>query len=1285
MLRACVYTFAGIALLGAAALAGLRILLPELGHYRPAVEELLSRIATREVELGAIHAYWRGWTPVFRVEDVRLAGANATGDTGTESAIRLASLTFSIDPIASLRSRALHPREIAASGASLVVMRRADGTFALQKLGELTPAGPRESDPLAQWILSQAEISLFASRILWIDEQHGTRALPLQGVTLHLEHMGDRRRVSGSFEPPEAGRIDFAMEVAGDSLTSPWTGTAYVAAREVDVARLGLDARQFGTEGLSGVISGSMWSTWKGGRMVEAEGTIRAQSPRVMREGSWRGFDEVSASFKVERTPESWTLAARDLAVTTPSGSWPRSSAGAKWTPPRDGREGSVVVSAEFARIEDLVSLAAPGGDPPASPMLNALVEAAPRGVLNNLRVWAPLTERIDFGRAQASGGFSEIRLGPGAWPVSVTAASGRFEASEQGFVTNLASANLRMDDPRWLGRPLRGQELAGVFSAFPSADGIRFRFEDVSLATPVGTVTAGGELFVPLDESEPELSATFSLGASKIAAVRALVANQLLPEPVARWIDSAAPDGEIRKAQLILQGGISGESFRAGTGKIEATAELALPQLRYAPGWPEITDVSGVVRFDGPRFDSRVESGRIFESSIREARITIEDLGAAVPVVRVAGSIEGNSSDAVRFLARSPLRARFTPAIDNFAIHGDSTLDLQLNLPLKGGDRSATVEGEIALDDNRIDLPGLDRGPEAVNGVITFRGAAIASGAITATWFGEPLHAVVGAAPEPTYAARLSLDGRMTPGLLASYLHDADLVDSPLPGDSALLARLRGAAAWNATLDIPGPGGGNPVRLRMATDITDVALDLPPPLGKASGEAHVLRIDSRITPGVEHIATVRHGDLASMVLRLVPDTDRFRLDRGAIRLGPGDAILPDTPGLTVEGVLPELDTSVWQELLADVTARHRSGAEPSQFDLVRSVSIEAESVTAMGTRFPATRIQATRGAGGGWRLDLDGDHLNGVVQIPRDLRTEPVTADLERFVLTPGSADPENERRSLDPRTLPAVSFSARRFALGEYDLGHLTFTAVPTEHGMQLDRLDLQADSFQGEATGRWSLAGAEHRTEFVTRMYGIDLKRMLGSLGFDGNAVAGGTTSISLRGSWTGTPADFALDRLTGVMHFLSTDGRLTRIEPGVTGRVFGLLTITSLPRRLILDFSDLFKDGFEYDRIDGNFAIENGHAHTHDLFMESDTARFEIVGRTGLVSEDYDQLVTVIPKISSSLPFVPIWIAQKILNRNVFDKAFAYQYTITGTWDDPRVELVKTENREADGQE
>ena len=1309
LLRACAYTLAGVALLGAATLGGLRMFLPELGRYRPEIEAWLSRIADRQVEFATIDAYWRGWTPVFRITDVRLAGEEARADAPADPSIRLAVLGFSVDPLELLRSGVLQPREIAASGASLAVVRRPDGTLAVEGFGPLTPAAPREGGRLARWLPDRERISLSASRILWIDERHGSRPLQLDGVTLHLEGGDDRYRLSGSFELPEAGRVDFAMDVAGDPLTTPWTGEAYVAARDVDVARLGLDALRPGAGEVSGVVSGQVWSTWNDGRLVEAEGTIRARAPGVGRGENRRGLDEASASFKVERDPEGWTLAVRDLAVATPGGAWPPSGAGAKWTPPRDGRDGVLVVNAGFARIEDLLALAVPHGDAPADPVLHTLIEAVPRGAIEDLRLSVPVTDRVELERARARGRFTRLHLGPEGWPVSVHAAGGRFEASGRGMVAEVETGGFRLNAPDWLARPLEGGKLAGAFAAVRSPEGLRMRFDATSHTAEVGRIAAQGRMFEPRDGSPPESSVALSLDPSRIAAVRALLADRVLPEPASRWLDSAVPYGDVRGARLTFDGllpetpsgagaldataeqaGIDG-SPGAGAGTLGVTAELVVPALGYAPGWPEISDVSAVLGFDGRRLDVRLESGRILESS-GEARITIEDLGAETPVARVEARIEGASANAVRFLAESPLRARFTPAIDHFAIHGDSTIDLELAIPLGEDGRPITVAGRIALDDNRIDVPGLHGGLAAVNGTIAFRGAAVESDGITATWHGEPIRVAAGASPEAPDATRLSIHGRLTPRLLAAYLHDAGLVETTRPGDSPLLARIRGEAAWSAAVDVPHAGGARPAKLHVASDLAGLSLDLPPPFGKAGEAVRPLGIDSHTTPGGERIVEVRHGGVASAALRFVPDTGRLRLERGAIRVGAGDAALPDTPGVTLHGALPLLDTGAWSAFLEDATAHRAPDADASWLGHVREVSIDAGSVTALGARFPEARIRAAHDAGGGLRLDLAGPRLAGMVRIPPDPDAAPVTADLERIVLESGFTGAGNAAHRLDPRALPALSFSARSFTFGDVDLGHVSFTTAPSEHGMQLERLDARAGSFGGEATGSWSVTGEEHRTEFTTRVYGDDLGRLLGSLGFDGSGVAGGTTNISLRGSWTGAPADFALERLTGVMHFLSTDGRLTQLEPGVTGRVFGLLTITSLPRRLFLDFSDLFKDGFEYDRIDGSFAIENGNAHTADLFMDSDTARFEVVGRTGLVSEDYDKRVTVSPKISSSLlllglpilnpALLPAWLAQQFFGRNIFDKAFAYQYTVTGTWNEPAVDLARIRKQQDD---
>ena len=1291
-MRRCAYALAGVVVLGAVAMAGLRLLLPELEHYRPEIERWVSRFTERQVAFESIDAHWRGWTLVFQLNGVRLAGdgptgAPATGDATDDAAgdaIRLASLSFSIDPIESLRSGALQPREITASGASLAVVRRSDGSFSVKQLGEFAPAGPESGDRLAQWVSSQPRISLFASRIVWIEERLGMTAVPLNGLTLHLEHAGDRHRLSGSFEPTRAGRVDFAMEVSGDPLSSSWSASTYLSASDVDVARLGIDAERLGVEAISGVVSATAWGTWTGGRFVEAEGTVRARTPGVMHGGVWRGLDEASAAFKVERLPEGWTVDAHDLVIATSNGSWPRTRVGAKWTWPGDGRDGAVVLSTEYVRIDDLVALiAAPGAGTSANPVLDALFKAAPSGAIEALHVSAPLAGRIDFARARARGRFTESRLRPRDWPVSIEAARGWFEASEQGLVTTVESGVLQVNAPRWLATPLRGEGFTGTFAALPSPDGIRMRLEESRVATPAGIVTATGSVLAPRG-GKPELSAAFSLGRSKVGAVHALLADGAVPEPVSRWLRAAMPDGDIRGAQVLVRGDLSGMPSGAGGGELEVVVDLALPALRYAGGWPELTEVSARVRLDGPRLDARIESGRIFGSSVREATIAIEDVGAAVPVLRVAGRIDGDSSDAVRYLSRSPLRARFGPAVDTYAVRGDASLGLRLTRPLKGDRRTTAVEGEIALVDNRIDGPGLGRGAEAVNGTIAFRGGAIESDTLSATWLGEPLRAVIGASPDPAHAARLSIDGNVTRRMLATWLDERGLADRSPPDDPGLLGRLDGEASWRAVLDIPRAGTGRAVELRATTDLAGISLDLPPPFGKTSGTKRTLGVETSISPGKERIVGVRLADLASAAFGLVPRADGLRLARGVVRLGPGDAPLPDMSGVTVQGRLPVLDAGDWYEVLRSVGSlgASRAGAPPP--GQVRSVSIDADSITAIGARFPSTRIRAERDEAGGWRIALDGRDLAGTVNLPLDPDAGPIVTNFTRFVFDPDAAVTAGDRRDLDPGTLPAVSFSTRSFVLDELDLGRVAFSTAPSGQGMQLERLDVQTDSFRAEATGSWSRDGAGDRTGFNLRMHGDKLGDMLDSLGFDGSVVADGTTDISLRGSWAGTPADFEIRRLAGVMHFLSTDGRLTRIEPGVTGRVFGLLTITSLPRRLILDFGDLFRDGFEYDRIEGSFALEKGNAYTEDLFIEGDTARFEIVGRTGLEAEDYDQLVTVIPKISSSLPLVPLWLAQKILDRNVFDKAFAYQYTITGPWSEPSVELVKTRSRDEDAQ-
>ena len=52
-----------------------------------------------------------------------------------------------------------------------------------------------------------------------------------------------------------------------------------------------------------------------------------------------------------------------------------------------------------------------------------------------------------------------------------------------------------------------------------------------------------------------------------------------------------------------------------------------------------------------------------------------------------------------------------------------------------------------------------------------------------------------------------------------------------------------------------------------------------------------------------------------------------------------------------------------------------------------------------------------------------------------------------------------------------------------------------------------------------------------------------------------------------------------------------GRFTKIEPGI-GKLLGVLSLQSLPRRITLDFTDVFTEGFAFDEITGDVQIHNG---------------------------------------------------------------------------------------------
>ncbi len=91
---------------------------------------------------------------------------------------------------------------------------------------------------------------------------------------------------------------------------------------------------------------------------------------------------------------------------------------------------------------------------------------------------------------------------------------------------------------------------------------------------------------------------------------------------------------------------------------------------------------------------------------------------------------------------------------------------------------------------------------------------------------------------------------------------------------------------------------------------------------------------------------------------------------------------------------------------------------------------------------------------------------------------------------------------------------------------------------------------------------------------------------------------------------------------------------KIEPGF-GKLLGVLSLQSLPRRISLDFRDVFSEGFAFDEIIGNVRIVNGVMSTDNLALIGPAAKVNIAGETDLAKETQRLAVRVQPSLSGGV--------------------------------------------------
>ena len=591
--------------------------------------------------------------------------------------------------------------------------------------------------------------------------------------------------------------------------------------------------------------------------------------------------------------------------------------------------------------------------------------------------------------------------------------------------------------------------------------------------------------------------------------------------------------------------------------------------------------------------------------------------------------------------------------------------------LPFGTRHGALSVTGKVRLTDARFTYPELGISIDGIDGQLDYSERGFSGSGLEANYRGNPARLALRAQADSEELFHAGLEGRFPVGAV---------IPEFLLEDFSVLRQSSGECPWRVSLNVSplGEGQGNQAVLAVESELEGVALDLPPPLAKGPGELWPVSMRYPLS-GSERVLQLEIADRVGMRFDLPEGATGPR--RAALRLGGGQADLPPEGLIRIAGAGPTVDLDGWLDIILD-EAKRGSGLgglelEPSGFS--------ARELIFLDRRFADVTMNV-RVEGADIRTEFASEDIDGKVRFTNGpAGSSSLSAEFERLAL----GDPISVGVEMDtnPAELPAVHLYAHSLRYAGIELGETRIEAYPIANGFHFDKVDATSDRLKLQASGDWLLDDSGQRSDFDIHVASESLGDFLQSMDIS-SPIQGGQTLVTFNAWWPGSPAAFQLSRLNGEVEFSVVGGNITSASAG-TGRLLGLLSVQALPKRLALDFRDVFDSGFAFDEAGGTFQMKNGMATTDNVLLKSSSATISVSGTTDLVAREYDQVLTIRPGVGNTLPIIgalaagpggaAAGLALQGLLQQPLAEATRVQYAVTGSWEDPKFEAVEVERQ------
>ncbi|WP_422823975.1 YhdP family protein [Variovorax robiniae] len=1306
-------------------------IVPRIGEYRAVLEAQASKAIGVPVRIGAITAVSEGLFPTFELRDVVLH------DSLNREALKLARVVASVSPRSIWR---LNFEQLYIENPEVDVRRDAMGKLHVAGLDmEADTSGDTRA---ADWFFSQREFAIQGGTVRWTDETRKAPPLLLTDVSFVSRNSTRRHALRLDATPPEGWgqrftvrgqfRQPFLSAHAGKWQT--WDGQLYAEFPHMDITRLGayvsLDARIREANGALRVWADVDDGQVHGGAVDLALLRIDAVLGEKLEPLVFR---RVTGRVAGDSNDERFTFSTTDLQFDTADGTrWPGGNLSFERMPAK-GRTGSERGEFKADRL-DLGALTQIASRLPIDePTHRALSILALRGLVERIDAsWQGPMSAPD--KYQARGRVSGLAIAsqpgepapvkppaprgtnvPAAVPTGTPGLRGAtvtFDATQAGGTAEVAIAKGALDFPGVFEEPVVPiEQLSGKLAwkrdgpdTQVQVTGVRFSNAD-----------AQGEFKADWRTSDPATSRSrdrypgvLDLQGQLTKADGTRVFRYLplvIPKTTRDYVRDSVNKGTASTVDFKVRGDLHDMPFNdPKQGDFRIAAKVNDVTYAYVPpppggapvagAWPALTGLSGELIFERSGMQVRNARGHfvgVQGIEVSKADAEIADMAHAAPLLKVDGLAKGPLPSLIK--AAAPIVGGAPgEAIARARATGNADYKVRLELPLEAMDKFK-LQTTVALADNEVQpVPEAPAFTQA-KGTLTFTESGFTLAGVQARLAGgdvklEGHGRYAGNGSEMVYKAQGTATAEGLRGLReVSWLN-------------RLAKRASGSTPYAGTLSLRD----GVAEFSLASSLQGLALDLPAPLAKPAADALPLRLEKKLLPRASATAPARDelqmdlGKLASIRYQRDISGSEPKVINGAIGVGleGSESAVSPARGVMANIRLARFDVDAWKSMFSEATGAPPESLGAAQEEeasayLPTLIAVRAQELVMSGRKLQNVVLGGSRD-GQVWRANIDANDLNGYAEY-RQSQDGRLYARLARLRIAPSEATDVESLLDEKPGTLPALDIVVDDFELFNRRLGRAEINAVNlggASHEWRLNKLGLSTPEASFTAEGSWTALPANtpgartdaRRTNMHFTLDFSDAGLLLNRFNMK-DVVRRGRGRLEGEVEWRGSPFSLDYPSLGGKLHIDVESGQFLKADPGLA-KLLGVLSLQALPRRLTLDFRDIFSQGFQFDFIRGDAKISDGTASTNNLQMKGVNAAVLMEGTANIARETQSLRVVVVPEISAGTAAL----AATVINPAIGLAAFLAQYALSkplsaaatqefqidGTWTDPKITKV-----------